>query len=695
MSSSDFIKLLRQAKIIDDSFTLGDGELVYSRTKVKSSGTKLTFDIFSSLTIPMIAERKTCEEYDVIQAICSAGRTASRSTTIPDKYVRLHDDRTTYTGVSRNSISGSTSPRKSFYSTGSVSDGTLLEGGSYSGRSFRGSFGNQVDISEIARVAAEGTSPRRHSASRQSGSWGVGPQLQADYKPLKKTVPAAVRLHDDKNTYTGTFLHAKDSPTEEAVAAVQLASLLRPDPPSRNGSITGVDTKLRRLTIPEAVRLHDDKSTYTGTFSPRNTQPSPRSSISPREKPEYKPLKLTIPDAVRLHDDRSTYSGTFNPNRTDNKRDITFEQITAQSRTGSNNPSPRNSCMGRMGEEIESHSTASSRCDISDTHSQVKVLSRVTSGHIRMAFIAFSPTAEMSSMQFMKLMRDADLLSRHFAGGDAEIIFRRSQAKQFHSSGGVGSIPQGLKITFDTFKQVTIPMIAEKKEVLVDEIARIVGSMNGPVIIATKAEETRLHDDKSTYGGASRHPSVTDTDGIASAMATAANFSPCQPSTPIRSSSTPRKRMSSEYSPRTVRMEKGTPSPNRSRSNLISESDQDSIGSSPIAEAKVGSSFQNSFAILELKDMFMRYCPSGEMGHEEYMKLIHDIDILDTIFTSVEAEKVLSRFIKNIGETITFQKFYTYLLRELSEKKGIPITDLILLIRGQTNSRGIKSIKRS
>jgi len=104
-------------------------------------------------------------------------------------------------------------------------------------------------------------------------------------------------------------------------------------------------------------------------------------------------------------------------------------------------------------------------------------------------FHAFTGGAkDMDGRQFVKLAKDCSLLDKKVTTTDIDLIFAKVKDKSVR------------KITFAQFQQA-LDLIATKKGTTKEDIIKQIEMTGGPHFHGTKAENVRLHDDKSTYTG--------------------------------------------------------------------------------------------------------------------------------------------------------------------------------------------------
>ena len=119
-------------------------------------------------------------------------------------------------------------------------------------------------------------------------------------------------------------------------------------------------------------------------------------------------------------------------------------------------------------------------------------------------FMKFCPTGEMDSRSFIKLCRDCQVIDRTYTSGDADLAFQKTKAAASHPSAGSYSsgVVHGKRVSYDVFRAIAIPCIAEKKKMDVNILVSFLAEKEGPTLNAvTTADAVRFHDDKSTYTG--------------------------------------------------------------------------------------------------------------------------------------------------------------------------------------------------
>jgi hypothetical protein len=111
MDSKTFIKFLRDCDQITKTFTSGDADLIFQKTKAKASapgagsyssgvvhGKRVNYEVFRAIAIPCLAEKKgkTIESLLETLASCTGPSMNNVTTAQANKF---HDDVSTYTGA--------------------------------------------------------------------------------------------------------------------------------------------------------------------------------------------------------------------------------------------------------------------------------------------------------------------------------------------------------------------------------------------------------------------------------------------------------------------------------------------------------------------------------------------------------------------------------------------------------------------
>merc|ERR1712032_720343 len=94
----------------------------------------------------------------------------------------------------------------------------------------------------------------------------------------------------------------------------------------------------------------------------------------------------------------------------------------------------------------------------------------------------------MDCKSFSKLCADGALLDRKFTATDADIAFAKVVSKGQR------------RVALPQFEEL-LQQIAVKKGMDKSQVLSLVACVEGPVLHATRADNVRFHDDKTTYTG--------------------------------------------------------------------------------------------------------------------------------------------------------------------------------------------------
>ena len=111
MDSRTFIKLCKDCNILSKSFTAGDADLIFQKTKAAAShptagsyssgvvhGKRVSYDVFRAIAVPCLAEKRKMEIVDMVTYLAGPSGPSFNGVTVSDA-VRFHDDKSTYTGT--------------------------------------------------------------------------------------------------------------------------------------------------------------------------------------------------------------------------------------------------------------------------------------------------------------------------------------------------------------------------------------------------------------------------------------------------------------------------------------------------------------------------------------------------------------------------------------------------------------------
>lgn len=109
----------------------------------------------------------------------------------------------------------------------------------------------------------------------------------------------------------------------------------------------------------------------------------------------------------------------------------------------------------------------------------------------------------MEGKQFAKLVKDIKILDKKVTATDIDLIFAKIKDKAAR------------RISFDEFMN-GLDLVAQRKGLTGKQIRDIVSQSQGPILVGTKAEAVKYHDDKTLYTGvhANGGPSTVDKEKI-------------------------------------------------------------------------------------------------------------------------------------------------------------------------------------
>jgi len=95
MENHEFSKLFKECGLIDKKFNINDADIIFSKVKVKNAKT-INFEQFEK-SLDLTAEKKKCSKNALEDKILAHGKVKYEGTKAG--YVKLFDDKSTYTGV--------------------------------------------------------------------------------------------------------------------------------------------------------------------------------------------------------------------------------------------------------------------------------------------------------------------------------------------------------------------------------------------------------------------------------------------------------------------------------------------------------------------------------------------------------------------------------------------------------------------
>jgi len=336
---------------------------------------------------------------------------------------------------------------------------------------------------------------------------------------LRATKADNVRLHDDKTTYTGAHVHNEQHGAGDAVDRTtegrherlrrESASATKDEGEEmswdlvekkfnafagRDGDLDGkeflkvcedcglfdrkfgkkdVDIVFAKICAGGARRIHFDQFKDALKIIASKKQVATSSVQGAVIESEGPHLHATKADNVRFHDDKSMYTGSHVHNDHHQSSSSPTRQVTS--------PSSRQRPTDRVVDERRGRIAAETAPQSDDTEGDWRSVTR--------AFYEYAGKSnDLDGREFAKVCADCGLYGRGFTKQDVDILFAKVCYK--------GERRIGPDQFIDACR-----LIASKRGCSVAEVQDKVAKSDGPIMNATKTDNVRFHDDKSTYTG--------------------------------------------------------------------------------------------------------------------------------------------------------------------------------------------------
>lgn len=236
--------------------------------------------------------------------------------------------------------------------------------------------------------------------------------------------------------------------------------------------------KMHGVTNAAKVRLHDDKSTFTGAHTkggPSMTSGGPvqMENLLQRQQADVRGVSST--DHVPAH--HHHHHAPTNVERL--THDMTHHHIDAGVAGVSKSH-------GHHHEKSHPESASGSE----EVNMGVEMM-------VHALFDSFTHSTgnEIDSRTFVKFCKDNHLINpKNYTTTDCDLIFQKIKAKTNTTS---------KTLNYKIFRSHILPEIAMKKSVTIDKLMVKLANSEGPLLHGvTNAANTRLHDDKNTFTGA-------------------------------------------------------------------------------------------------------------------------------------------------------------------------------------------------
>jgi hypothetical protein len=256
--------------------------------------------------------------------------------------------------------------------------------------------------------------------------------------------------------------------------------------------VEGLMKKLARAEGPvltgthaEAVRFHDDKSTFTGahaqggpSIGKNDTGGVAMEGLLDRKEGDVRGRAVATDEELAAQNKAALKMQNATRSKVAMKRVQSLKEIKAVEN------------MDNVGQHFDKDLNAEDESEIRCQQVFMKYCEK-TNG-------------EMDSKTFIKYLKDTDLIARKFTSGDADLVFQKTKAMASAPSAGSYSsgVVHGKRVSFQVFRAVAIPNLATKTGSSIASIVTTLGSVDGPVMTnVTTAQANKFHDDQSTFTG--------------------------------------------------------------------------------------------------------------------------------------------------------------------------------------------------
>merc|ERR1712232_1070879 len=494
LDGKSFAKLCKDSHLLDRHFTATDADLVFAKA-VPQAVRRMGLDHFA-LALGYIAQKKNVS-VDVVQlAVADCGGPVLHATHAES--VRFHDDKSTYTGTHARG-----GPESVAVGAGSAVDQSWKRSTdrrpSTGAVTPRPSTSSRLDAprtpsKEIPRdVPRSPSKPSPRTPSKEiprlsnaedvvfKSFCGEG-KLDMDGKSFAKLCKDSQLLDRNFTSIDADLVFAKAVPKgQRRMDSDHFAAALSHVAAKKSVSVCVVQAAVAscggpvlHATVTDAVRFHDDKSTYTGMHTYAGPATGREAAIEKGRAPsteggERGSSKLSVPGdcASELASD----DGCLDSSHVGSGFRAVRKMRRSQSKAGSDD---------------DSTSASSGQADRSPSPHLTACLEKV--------FVSYAgPHADMDGKTFVKLCKDCKLLnilgsSKKFTQTDADLAFAKVVAKGQR------------RICFQQFEAL-LAAVADARGMTHDEVQALVGHSSGPVLLGTKTDAVRFHDDKTTYTG--------------------------------------------------------------------------------------------------------------------------------------------------------------------------------------------------
>jgi hypothetical protein len=259
-------------------------------------------------------------------------------------------------------------------------------------------------------------------------------------------------------------------------------------------------------------------------------------------------------------------------------------------------------------------------------------------------------SGDLDSRTFIKLCKDLKFLNKKCNSGTADLIYQKAKTKN-------GTV------SFDVFMNEILVDLAGKKEVNVQVLIGKLIRSDGPILHGTQAESVRFHDDKSTYTGA-----IAKNDNFKNDISIPNDD---QQAAALKLQNIQRQKIAQKQ---VTEMREIKKSASNAHIPIVMES-----------------SMTETEMETKIRELFMKFCSTGEMDSRTFIKLCKDCHIIVKTFTSGDADLVFQKtkamtshpsagsYSSGVihGKRINYDVFRAITIPCIAEKKGITVSALL------------------
>jgi hypothetical protein len=490
LDGKTFAKLCKDSQLLDSHFTATDADLVFAKA-VPHGHRRMSQDQFAT-ALGYVAQKKIMSADAVQAAVANCGGPVLLATRA--EAVRFHDDQSTYTGT--HATCGPGSIRIGTGSVASECTQGLLERRPSTGSLFR-----RPSSSSSTRAQKPDTPPVEvlsDTAAAVFKSFCGDGKVDMDGKSFAKLCKDC-HLLDLKFTPTDADLifakvvckgQRRMSCTNFAAALASIAARKSVSVSAIQAAVANCKGPSVNATVADAVRFHDDKNTYTGTHA--SVHGAAESVIIGAANA----AETTVSDRQSSPSLVSCQGNNPSEPSVDGSAEVSDQSGLESAHVGSGFQAVRkikrsqSKTNGLSEAEHESTPAGARLAADADRLPSPSPQLPPAAALLAKAFTSYAGVnGDMDGKTFVKLCKDCRLFNRKFTQTDADLAFAKIVTKGQR------------RISMQQFEAL-LAKVAGMNGMDYDIVcARVGGHASGPVLLGTKTEAVRFHDDKSTYTG--------------------------------------------------------------------------------------------------------------------------------------------------------------------------------------------------